>query len=242
MKRKNRTITQGRLLLFTLIGLVSQLQAATEPVRLKEGTPPPFPESLKLTGEGGMAKVKVLISEEGMVTEAELVSATRDAFGASALAAVRAWTFHPATEDGVPVPQTVTIPVVFNLSPEDKLNARLGREVFVDIDKLTDRVYLVKEADKWTGFRNKSSNRIPYPDELKGSGISEVVTVRLVISPQGYALNPAIENIRNKELMMPAIQHVAGVRFKVPKVGGQPAYVQQKMKFICSEDPEFGVK
>ena len=93
-----------------LLLLANWSLAEITPVRLKEGLTPPFPEMLKDSGEEGTAKVKVVINEEGLVTEAEIVSATHEAFGASALEAVRQWTFYPATEDGVPVSQTVTFP------------------------------------------------------------------------------------------------------------------------------------
>ena len=124
----------------------------------------------------------------------------------------------------------------------DKLNVQLGRKVFVDIDKLTDKVCTWQDIKRWVPAKKKDAKIMPYPEELKGSGISEVVTVRLIISPKGRVLNPAIQNIKNKELIMPVIEHAAGLRFEIPKVDGVPVYLEQKMKFICSEDPKFGQK
>ena len=138
--------------------------------------------------------------------------------------------------------QTVKIPLQFTLSAKDKLNAQLGRKVFVDIDDLTDRVYGYADVKKWYGFRKGHSKVIPYPEELKGSGISEEITTRLIISPDGYVLNPGFENLKNKELMMPALEHIANVRFQSPKLNGDKVYLQQKVKFTCSEDPDFGKK
>jgi hypothetical protein len=123
---------------------------------------------------------------------------------------------------------------------KDKLNIELGRDVFVDIDELTDKVHVYADVKKWYGYRKGHSRVIPYPEELKGSGISEEIVTRLIIGPDGFPLNPQFENLKNKELMMPALQHVASVRFQSPKVNGEKVYLQQKVKFICSEDPEFG--
>jgi TonB family protein len=218
------------------------LQAAKVPVRLKEGAAPPFPAELKASGVEGSAKVKTTVDANGIVIDVELLTATHEAFGEAALATVKEWTFFPATEDGNPVPQTVNIPLQFKLSAKDKLNLQLGKEVFVDIDELTDKVYTWADIQKWVGLRKNHSRVIPYPEEMKGSGKSEEITVRLIIGPDGWVLNPALQNVKNKEFIMPAIEHVAGVRFKIPKVNGEPVYLEQKMKFICSEDPDFGQK
>jgi hypothetical protein len=84
--------------------------------------------------------------------------------------------------------------------------------------------------------------RMAYPANLKGSGISEVITVRLIITPEGLVLNPVVEDLKNKELAIPAILHVANLRFQVPRIDGKPVYLNQKVKLVCSEDPEFGRK
>jgi protein TonB len=242
MKILNPTVKNLCLATLGLAVLSTGLQAATNPVRLKEGMAPPYPEALEEQGVEGMAKIKVVINEEGIVTEAEVASATHEPFGINARETVRQWTFFPATEDGVPVPQTVTIPLKFNLSPKDKLNAKFGRKVFVDIDELTDKVYTWADIKKWVGLRKNHTRVIPYPEEMKGSGKSEEITARLIIAPDGWVLNPALQDVQNKEFIMPAIEHIANVRFKVPKIDGEPVYLEQKVKFICSEDPDFGKK
>ncbi|MEX0326397.1 MAG: TonB family protein [Puniceicoccaceae bacterium] len=234
--------TIHRLTILVLVLSAGLLQAATTPVQLKEGKAPVYPRDLKMDGIEGMAKVKTHIDESGIVTKAEVVEATHEAFGVAAREAVLQWVFTPGTKDGEPVAQTVNIPLQFALSTQDKLNAQLGREVFVDIEDLTDKVHTWAEVKKWYGFRGRHSKVIPYPEELKGSGISEEITTRLIIGPDGYVYNPRFENLKNKELMMPALEHVAGVRFQSPKLNGEKVYLEQKVKFTCSEDPDFGKK
>lgn len=240
----NPSITKFVTLSKTMVFLLALgvADAASTPVQLKEGKAPVFPQELKMQGIEGMAKIKTHISEEGIVTDAEVIEATHEAFGEAAREAVLQWTFVPGTKDGVPVAQTANIPLQFTLSAKDKLNAQLGREVFVDIEELTDKVYAYADVKKWYGFRKGHSRVIPYPEELKGSGISEEITVRLVIGPDGYVYNPGFENLKNKELMMPALEHIAHVRFESPKLNGEKVYLQQKVKLTCSEDPNFGKK
>ncbi|MDA1277176.1 MAG: energy transducer TonB [Verrucomicrobia bacterium] len=217
---------------------VSVLAANTH-VRLKEGSAPAYPKALKQQGIEGEAKIKATIDENGVVTAAELVSATHEPFGPAALDAVRSWSFYPAREDHRPVAETVTIPVAFILTPKERLNAVLGREMFVDITKLTDKVCTWSDVKRWFPPVGKILTWMPYPKEMKGSGISEEITVNLIVSPEGLVLNPRFENLKNSELLMPAIHHLARMRFEIPKVDGKPVYLEQKVRLQCSEDPNF---
>ncbi len=232
------------LILFLLAsGLsFSSLQAEFTPIQLLQGVQPTYPDELKLYGEDGEAKIRAIIDESGSVAEAAVVEATHPAFGQAALEAVKAWRFEPAREDGQPVPQTVVIPIIFKLSFKDRINALAGYAVFVDIDELTDTVRTWKDVKKYFPLRGKASRSIPYPDSLKGSGISEEIVIECVISPDGLILNPNILNLRNKELAIPALEHLVTLRFQRPKMDGKPIYLQQKVKLIASEDPAFGRK
>lgn len=233
-----------RLILFFLAGGLSfsSLHAAFTPVKLLQGVQPTYPEELKLYGEDGEAKIRATIDESGSVAEAAIVEATHPAFGAAALEAVKDWRFRPAEEDGKPVPQTVVIPIIFKLSFKDRINALAGYEVFVEIGELTDKVHTWKDVKKYFPLRTNHSRVIPYPEALAGSGINEEFSVQCVISPDGLILNPSILNLRNKELAVPALEHLVTLRFQRPKLGGKPIYLQQKIKLLASEDPGFGRK
>jgi TonB family protein len=233
-----------KLIFFLLSGGLSvlSLQAEFTPIKLLEGVQPVYPDQLKTTGENGEAKIRATIDESGSVAEAVVVDATHPAFGEAAREAVKAWRFQPAEEDGKPVPQTVDIPIVFKLSFKDRINALAGYEVFVDIDELTDTVHTWKDVKKYFPLRGKASRFIPYPESLKGSGISEEITIQCVISPDGLILNPSILDLKHKELAVPALEHLVTLRFQRPKLDGKPIYLQQKVKLLASEDPDFGSK
>lgn len=219
------------------------LHAAKTPPQLLEGKPPVYPAALKKSGLMGEAKILTQIDATGAVTDASVKSATHEEFGAAALAAVKAWRFKPAQEDGQPVATTVTVPLQFKLSMKEQISAELGREVWIDETKLTEKIYTWADVQKWINFRNKNANRVPYPPELKGSGISEEVAVQCLISPEGYVLNPTLQDgIKNKELVLAVMRHIAGVRFEAPTFEGKRVYMRQKVKLLCSEDPNFGAK
>jgi hypothetical protein len=128
-------------------------------------------------------------------------------------------------------------------SARDRINQAVGRDLFVDITTLTDKVHTYKDIKKWIPVRGgRDALRMAYPERMKGSGISEEITVKLIIAPNGIVHNPIIENLKNKELAIPAILHAAKLRFEAPKVGGKAVFAEQKIKLICSEDPQFGAK
>lgn len=230
------------LLALALCLPVLSLHAAKTHPQVIEGKQPTYPEDLKKQGTMGEARILAQIDAQGAVIEASVKSATHEAFGTAALAAVKAWRFKPATEDGRPVASTVTIPLHFKLSMKEQINAEFGREVFVGPDQLPAKVHTWEEVKKWFPLRGKDANRIPYPEELKGSGISEEIEIRCIITPEGLAVNPTFLGLKHEQLALPAIRHLAKARFQIPRFEDKPVYVQQKVKLICSEDPTFGVK
>lgn len=63
---------------------------------------PVYPPEAKATRGAGVAKIRVLISEEGNVIDAEVLECP-DVLRDSALAAVRLWVFRPTELGGIPV-------------------------------------------------------------------------------------------------------------------------------------------
>lgn len=218
------------------------LHAAKTAPQFLNGPQPIYPAALKKQGTMGDAKILTRIDATGAVTETSVKSATHAEFGAAAVDAVKTWRFKPAEENGQPVATAVTIPVRFTLTPKELFNAEMGREVFVDESKIAEKIYTWAELKKWINFRQKNANRVPYPEELKGKGISEEVSVNCLISPEGYVLNPTFVALKNQELAVPVMKHIANVRFEAPTLEGKRVYARQRIKLICSEDPNFGVK
>lgn len=125
---------------------------------------------------------------------------------------------------------------------KERLNLAVGRELYVEPSDIPEKVHTWADVQRWYPPRGEDPLRMAYPEELKGSGFSTIITVRVIITPEGLAINPTIENLKRKELAIPALLHVAGLKFQVPKIDGKPIYLTQKVKLICSEDPNFGRK
>lgn len=87
------------------------------PVPIK--TPPPeYPTDARRMGLSGVVAVSIVIDEAGKITSAQVLKSSNPDFDASALAAVKKWTFKPGKKDGVAVKTKVTIPLRFDLADE----------------------------------------------------------------------------------------------------------------------------
>lgn len=85
----------------------------TRAVPIKRVTPK-YPESARTIGATGRVVIRVLISIEGEVKEAHVLSSFGNpACEVAALDAAKQWEFRPATNDGVPFEQMVSIPFDF---------------------------------------------------------------------------------------------------------------------------------
>jgi len=78
---------------------------------------PPYPEIAKRAGAHGAVKVQVMISEDGRVMTAEILSGHVLLRDASRQAALQ-WRFQPTVQNGVAVP--VTGVITFNFKPNRK--------------------------------------------------------------------------------------------------------------------------
>jgi TonB family protein len=74
------------------------------------------PEALAARIEGTVV-LQVAIDAAGHVEDASVAESAGEAFDAAALAAVRRWTFTPASRAGVPVASRIRVPFVFQLPP-----------------------------------------------------------------------------------------------------------------------------
>ncbi|MBW7568128.1 energy transducer TonB [Chromobacterium subtsugae] len=69
-------------------------------------------------GQAGLAKVRVLISAEGLPQEIALISSSGvPQLDAAALKTVKNWHFTPAKRDGQAIPVIVIVPIEFSLKP-----------------------------------------------------------------------------------------------------------------------------
>jgi TonB family protein len=93
----------------------------TEPIKI-HAPAPEYPEDLRQAGVEGIVLLQAVITSNGMVETVQVLSpdASPEAMVESAFAAVKEWTFTPATMDGEPIAVEYVLAVRFNL--DDKLD------------------------------------------------------------------------------------------------------------------------
>ena len=76
---------------------------------------PEYPDDARAAGAEGLVHVEIAIDRQGRVESTKVIKAPLPSMGDAAAAALKGWTFRPATKDGQAVPATVTIAVRFAL-------------------------------------------------------------------------------------------------------------------------------
>jgi len=96
-------------------------QASDEPimqskVALRHMKPPVYPPRCLRSGAEGVAKIRVLVGEDGSPQEITLAKSSGDsALDEAALTAVREWIFVPAMRNGLPVRSWAIVPIEFKI-------------------------------------------------------------------------------------------------------------------------------
>lgn len=99
------------VLTFSCSGLLAE---STNP-QLLDGDMPAYTQNARAHGIQGTVVVEALVDESGRVFAADVVQSVNVELDALTVAAIKAWKFSPATEDGKAVMKVVRIPVDFNL-------------------------------------------------------------------------------------------------------------------------------
>lgn len=94
----------------------AQLDVMPRPLKQ---APPVYPATLLEFGISGRVVVDFVISTDGEVADARVLSSTHGAFDEPALAALAEWKFAPAQKAGVPVNTRVQLALVFAMQREE---------------------------------------------------------------------------------------------------------------------------
>jgi TonB family protein len=86
-----------------------------EPVELTR-VQPTYPVEARKNGIQGIVKLDAVIDEKGVVTRVEPIESPDPSLTEAAIAAVRKWTYKPATKKGKPVRVRLTVHVSFKLA------------------------------------------------------------------------------------------------------------------------------
>lgn len=89
-------------------------EAAVPPERLEIGSEPRYPEEARRAGREELVILKIVIDEEGRVTQVDVLRGG-EPFASAAVRAVRTWRYRPATLDGNPISIYRVVKVPFRL-------------------------------------------------------------------------------------------------------------------------------
>ena len=81
------------------------------------GPAPIYPEIAKAKHISGHVVLSVIIGRDGRISSAEVISSPDESLSASAITAVKQWTYKPYLLDGKPVEVDTTITMNFNFGP-----------------------------------------------------------------------------------------------------------------------------
>lgn len=89
--------------------------ALIDPPRVLRQVPAEYPEGARVTGREGRVVLAVTVQADGSIGAVEVAGSSGEALDAAALAAIRQWSFAPATRDGVAVAAKIQVPFEFAL-------------------------------------------------------------------------------------------------------------------------------
>ena len=103
-------------LLGDVSNVVMTTDAVDDPPRPQRTVAPTYPARARKKGTTGEVRLSLLVGVDGRVRDVRVLSADPPGvFDDAAIAAVKQWTYTPATYEGQPVATRVTQPVVFDL-------------------------------------------------------------------------------------------------------------------------------
>lgn len=119
------------LLLFAAASLAAAgASGPAQPARVLTAVEPIYPYLERHAGHAAEVTVAFTVDAEGRVTNLRVKESSNPAFNATALAAIRRWTFAPAQENGRPVQARLQQTFVFSVRdlPETKGSAQFAAD------------------------------------------------------------------------------------------------------------------
>jgi TonB family protein len=92
------------------------------PIVIRQQLPAWVPDPVNRANEFN-GSVRVLISAQGKVTEAEMTKSVHPAYDQLVLRAARNWLYQPARRDGVPIPSEKTVQIAVTPAPARQTGA-----------------------------------------------------------------------------------------------------------------------
>jgi TonB family protein len=179
---------------------------------IRTWAPAAYPPDALKENVGGMAMIRMIVDEKGVVASARVLDATDPRLGAAALAAARKWVFTPALDAGRPVACSMDAP--FEFSPAEAARNR--------------KPGLVPPADQTP----QPSPRVPaktnatysadYPDSLLERKLSGFVRFECTVTAQGRATAVRVVSSTHADFVLPALRSLDRWEFTPGMQGDLP--------------------
>ncbi len=163
---------------------------------LRTWAPPEYPPAALKERVGGVAVIRMVVNESGVVSSARVLDASDPRLGDAALAAAKKWIFSPALENGHAVPMSMDAPVEF--SPDDA--ARRVKPGFLPPPDQTP------QPSPKVPAKPSETYAADYPDSLLDRKLSGLVRFRCTVNPDGRASGVRVTGATHPDFIFPALR------------------------------------
>jgi len=177
---------------------------------LREGFRPAYPPELVKAGIGGDVRVRLNVDATGKLTAVRVVESPDPRLAALAEAAVKAWTFVPGLDKGLPV--ACGLEVDFSFDPHER---RRGDRAFVPESEQPHG------APK-TPAQPKATPPGRYPAVLTERFVPGLVQFSCQVGPDGRTLSAKVRETSHADFVQPALATLAEWEFTPAMQGDQP--------------------
>jgi TonB family protein len=179
---------------------------------LRTWAPPDYPPAALKERVGGLAVIRLVVSEKGLVSTARVLDASDPRLGEAALAAAKTWIFSPALDNGHPVPMSMDAPVEF--SP-DEASRRKKPGFLPPADQMP------QPSPKVPAKPNETYTA-EYPDSLLDRKLSGLVRFKCTVNPDGRAASVRVIGATHPDFVFPALQSLDRWTFTPAMQGDLP--------------------
>lgn len=202
------------------LGMQFMIGEGMSPPAIRPSSPSiEYPEIALIQGIEGSVSVKVLVSETGVVSLAEVTESSDTLFTEAVMSVIRDFTFDPAKDDkGLAMPMSVRMDIRF-LTEDDWLSgfsegeSAAGEEgdswAYVSdvvLPKITDSIFY---------------QHIVHPESAKARNSYGTVTLRVLVDTNGQVLKMEVDGVADHELAQAAIAAVGATPFTAGSEGGR---------------------
>ncbi|MEM1180632.1 MAG: TonB family protein, partial [Acidobacteriota bacterium] len=211
---------------------------AVESVRARKvfAPQPGYPEGARNRGEQGTVTVRGVITAQGDVRDASVVSGASPSLDRAALEAFRTWQFLPAKRDGQPVASSYRVAFNFQFDPSDLVERPSTPPVLFPAPPAAEGAEPAPPESAPLPFGGEFTpparwvTPLPvYPQSARASGAEGDVVLTLVVDADGSVESVDVTRGLSPALDAAALEAVRRWRFRPATQDGVPVRVEHRV-------------